>query len=327
MKSLRLRLVGALGLALFPVTWDGFELLTPTVHAAAPAKPSARTWSRSKTVRLPIQLDDRVRTNLSEIKLFVKTTGPEWVLVQSAPPSQTSFDYRAEKDGECSFMFVMVDMKGRSNPANFESRPPHQVIVVDTTPPELSVMPLPIGNRGIFLQCQVRDENPDLTSVKAEYLVDDNDWRPLELAGIDMPGIFKIPQPNILEGKVRVSAKDKAGNSSQRVIDLGDPTKSFVVQDKPAVKPLIEVEPQILHLPDAPEPTAGRVSAKLAEPNGRNDFESYRPVNGYNPNRPKQEEPARLAKADATDPVSIPEVAPAIVDPKTVDAMRHCFDR
>ena len=112
-------------------------------------------------------------TALSEIKLFVKAPGGDWVLVKAAPPTQTSFDFHAEKDGEYSFMFVTVDKAGRCMPGSLESRPPHQVIIIDTTPPELAVQPLPVANRDIFLQCRMIDANPDLTTLKLEY----SDWR------------------------------------------------------------------------------------------------------------------------------------------------------
>src|SRR5436305_1740247 len=129
-KSFRLRVAGALGLAFFPIPWDLFHLVIPPAYAEAPAKAPPRTWSRSKAVRLPIQLDDRLRATLSEIKLYVKTSGQEWTLVQSAPANQASFDFRAEKDGEYAFMFVTVDKSGHSMPSDLDSRPPHQVIVL-----------------------------------------------------------------------------------------------------------------------------------------------------------------------------------------------------
>jgi len=298
LKSLRFRIAGALGLAFMPLPWNLFHLVMPAAHAEAPAKGAPVTWSKSATIRLPLQTDEKARAHLSEIQLCVKAAGGKWVIAQSGPPTQTAFDYRAERDGLYWFTFVTVDKNGRTVPGDLDARPPHQVIMVDTIAPELSVMPLPVANRDIYLQCRIKDANPDWSSIKLDYMVGENSWLPMELAQLDTPGVFRIPHASVLEGKVRATAGDRAGNVAQRVIDLGDPTQSFVVNDPPKARPETEqvshkqapqTDPTVRKLPDAPEKTVG-----------------------YNPNMPKRTDVA-------IDPVAIPDAPPAIVDPKTVE--------
>ncbi|MCE9533470.1 MAG: hypothetical protein K8T89_20445, partial [Planctomycetes bacterium] len=240
MNSFRLRLAGALGLAFIPMPWNMFHLVLPAARAEAPAVQSPRTFSRSPVVRLPLQIDDRTRASLAEIKLFVKGPGADWVLAQAAPASVTNFDFRADKDGEYAFMFVTVDKGGRTAPSNLNSRAPHQVILIDSTAPQLSVVPLPVANRDIYLQCRMTDANPDWTSVKLEYAIGENQWRLMDQANPESPGVFRIPHASVLEGKVRASACDKAGNVAVRIIDLGDPTKTYGTVERP----LVPVEPK-----------------------------------------------------------------------------------
>ena len=252
-----------LGLCLFPTNWDFLPLIVPALHAQPPAKPAPRTFSKSASIRLPIHMDDKTRANLAEIKLYVRTPATDWVMIQSAPATQTSFDYRAEADGEYLFMFVTVDKSGRVAPPRLDSRPPHQIILVDTTPPQLTVYPLPVANRDIFLKCEMRDANPDTSSIKLEYLFAEGEWRSMDLVSPDTPGVFRIPYASVLESKVRATARDRAGNVAYRVIDLGDPTQPYV-HSKPVPLPndVIKIDPQILPAPTGPIQTAYKTAVR-----------------------------------------------------------------
>ena len=296
-NSLRFRIAGALGLAFFPLPWSHFHLVIPAAYAEAPAKAAPCTWSRSTSIRLPLQTDDKARAHLAEIRLYVKAPGSsDWVLAQAGTPTQTSFDYRAERDGAYAFTFVTVDKAGRSLPGDLDARPPHQVIVVDTIAPELSVMPLPVANRDIYLQCRIKDANPDWSSIKLEHMIGENAWQPMDLAQLDTPGVFRIPHASVLEGKVRATGRDKAGNMAMRIVDLGDPTQSFVVNE-----PKAEPETQQVAHKMVPRPAEPAIQ-KLPEAQ----------PSAYNPNQSR--------KRDHADPVTIPDAAPAIVDPKMLDA-------
>lgn len=320
----RWTLAGVLGLGLFPLPWDLFPLVIPAAQAQAQSA-TPRTFAPTTAIRLPIQIDDKTRGVLRELKLYVKAPGADWVCCQTATPAQTAFDYKAEKEGEHAFMFVLVAKDGRTSPASLDSRPPHQIIVVDTTKPVLNVQPLPYANREIFLQCQMLDANPDLASVKLEYDAGDNQWKPMDLAKPDSPAVFRIPFAGVLEGKVRATARDKAGNVAQRVIDLGDPTRSMTAVPK-ANEPV--ALPNDLAKPD-PRPNVppvnvsdpGTVQSGYRSAPATNDaldlkipdVDPRTPANGPNLSRTLTDKPK-----EPVDPLAIPDLnAPPIVDPKT----------
>ena len=190
-------------------------------------------FTKNAALRLPVQLDERSRAEVAQVKLFVRGPSGRWECVHTAPATQTAFDFRAPADGEYLFTFVTVDRRGNANPASVEASPPHRAVVVDTTPPEVAAMPIPMkGERA--LQCQVREANPDWTSLKVQYLAPDRSWQPLAPAGPDTPTVFRVPTPSVLEGRIQVTAADRAGNRTVRDIDLGDLTAPLGLP-KPAV--------------------------------------------------------------------------------------------
>ncbi len=75
MKSIRLQIAGALGLAFLPLPWEMFHLVMTPVHAQAPAQAPPPGWSHKRLIRLPLQMSEQTRANLTEIKLYVKAAG------------------------------------------------------------------------------------------------------------------------------------------------------------------------------------------------------------------------------------------------------------
>lgn len=191
-------------------------------------------FTKSPALRLPVQLDERSRAEVSAVKLYVRGPDGRCECAQTAPPTQTAFDYRAPGDGEYQFTFVTVDRRGVASPANVEAAAPHRVVVVDTTAPDVTAQP--VTHRGEkFLQCQVRDANPDWASLRVVYLTPDNIWKPLLPAAADTPNLFRVPTPGVFESKIEVTVADRAGNKTTRPIDLGDPTTSPALPSRPAV--------------------------------------------------------------------------------------------
>jgi hypothetical protein len=190
---------------------------------SAAAQSPRPIYTKNGALRLPVQLDERSRAEIAQVKLYVRGPSGKWECVQTAPSSQTAFDFRAPADGEYLFTFVTVDRRGNANPPSVEAAPPHRMVIVDSTPPDVAAQPIPFhGERA--LQCQVRDANPDWTSLKVSYLAADNTWQALAVAAPDTPTVFRVPNPSVLESRIRVTAADRAGNRTMREIDLGDPT-------------------------------------------------------------------------------------------------------
>ena len=194
--------------------------------AAAQSPPPI--FTKNAALRLPVTLDERSRAEVAQVKLFVRGPAGRWECVQTAPSSQTSFDFRAATDGEYHFTFVTVDRRGNTNPPSVESAPPHRAVVVDTTAPLVAIQPTTVrGERA--LQCQVRDAHPDWTSLKVSYLATDNTWKPLAVAAPETPNVFRVPSPAVFESKLQVTAADRAGNRTLQEMDLGDPTASMAM--------------------------------------------------------------------------------------------------
>ncbi|WP_029629738.1 hypothetical protein [Zavarzinella formosa] len=182
--------------------------------------------TKNATLRLPVQIDERTRPQVAEVKLYVRPLNGNWQCVQTLPPTAGAFDFKATADGTYAFTFVTVDRRGKSEPANLDAVPPHRIVVVDTTPPEVSAQPIPLKGEK-FLQVHVRDQNPDWASLRVMYLAPDQSWQPLTVAAADTPTVFRVPNAGVFESKIRVFAADRAGNSTNRDLDLGDPTANF----------------------------------------------------------------------------------------------------
>lgn len=194
------------------------------VYAQAPT--AKKVYTSRTSFSLPVRIDDRDRGDLKELKLYVKVLPGDWVCRETAPPTQAKFAFQANRDGEYWFTFVTVDKSGRMSPSDLDREPTGLVVVVDTQPPEVDVGPLPVASGEVFLQCTLRDANPDYASVRMEYN-DGRDWKSLEPLA-NTAGVFRVPNDNVLKGQVRVTAADKAKNEVVRVVDLGKTVDSRV---------------------------------------------------------------------------------------------------
>jgi hypothetical protein len=197
--------------------------LAPVAFGQDPEPKDVRKIYTPKTeFKLPVQIDDKERADLTGLKLFVKAVPGAWECKDSAPADQKLFFFRAPHDGEYWFSFATVDKAGAVTPANPDRVPPGLIVVVDTRPPEISLHPLPTPSGPNYLQCKLIDANPDYDSIKVEYATATKsgmDWHPLEPVA-DTPGVFQVPDKSVLSARVRVHAADRAGNVTDREIDL-----------------------------------------------------------------------------------------------------------
>jgi hypothetical protein len=202
---------------------------------AAAGQGPAPIFTKNSALRLPVQLDERARADVAEVKLYVRGPTGRWECAQTAPPTQTAFDYKALGDGEYWFTFVTVDRRGNATPGNLDACAPHRKVIVDSTPPDVSAQPIPINGGEKALQCQVRDAHPDWSTLRVVYQSADGTWQPLTVAAPDMPTVFRIPSPSVLESKLQVTVADRAGNRTTREIDLSDPTVPLGLPGKAAL--------------------------------------------------------------------------------------------
>jgi len=225
-----------------------------------------KTFTKTATFKLPIQMEDRVRAGLKEVQLYVKSGSGDWVRQEAVPPSTPHFDYRVPADGEFWFSLVTVDRYGKATPADVSSEPPALRVIVDTRPPAVEVQP-GMGPDGSFLiRCNAVDANMDGNTLKAVAKAVDGD-RPLVAV---QPGIFKVNATD-LDLPIHVSATDMAGNVGSKEITGRELFAAVAPPASPPVAP--PLTPPIItsgipttqpSLPGAlPPPSAGTKPAPL----------------------------------------------------------------
>lgn len=247
------------------VKWAVMVALLAAGPAAAQAPKGVQTVHTNRvSFTLPVRIDDRDRAELRELKFYAKAMqGPrsgEWAVVETAPPTKSKFGYRVTQDGEYWFAFVTVDKAGRVAPADLDKATPGLVVVVDTKAPDVDVQRMPAASGEVFLQCNIRDANPDYSGLRLEYKGIDRAWHALEQSP-DAPGVFRVPDKSVLRGVLRATAADKAGNQTVREIDLGrdQPTMTAAVAKVVVPPPAPPVTPP-------PPPPAPQVVAKAPPP-------------------------------------------------------------
>jgi hypothetical protein len=182
-----------------------------------------KSYMAKSALYLPVIVDERKRSSLREILLYVKD-GPEapWLLKQKAPPSVTGFEYRLPQDGEYWFNVVTIDQAGKSEPADVALEAPAVIVVLDTCGPQVDLKPLQqcaACNDGMCVKCEVRDANPNPFQTRFEYQTGDHVWRSLEPMA-NQPDCFCIPKQAVLTGLVKISCCDRAMNTTVKEFSL-----------------------------------------------------------------------------------------------------------
>jgi hypothetical protein len=199
----------------------------PQAAAGRLQKMPDRTYMAKNSFKLPVIIDDGVRASLREIQLWVKEspTSP-WRMADKASASATSFNYRLAQDGEYWFNVVTVDQQGRTTPADVTREMPEVIIVLDTQGPQVDLHLLActeLSNEGLVVHCDVQDANPNPFQTRLEYQTGDHVWRAAEVLP-NQPECFLIPKQAVLTGMVKVTASDRALNSTIREFNLATVT-------------------------------------------------------------------------------------------------------
>ena len=154
---------------------------------AAPARSSRATtlYHKSRSFRIPFNVDPADRPRLKEVQLWVsEDTGFTWKMVSRTTPDRPSFTFRARATPNTGSRCGLSTRKGSLYPSEDEKLEPSMKVVVDTSPPSLVLEP--DGRRGSLaaVRWEVRDEHLDLKSLVLEYQVEGGrDWR----TGADPP--------------------------------------------------------------------------------------------------------------------------------------------
>lgn len=192
---------------------------TPTSVRSLTTMPK-RIYTKTAEFKLPIQMDDKTRSNLDRVCLYVKCGDAAWVRQETGPASMPYFLYRVPQDGEYLFSLTTIDKMGKMSPADVALEPPALRVLVDTKAPMLDVNPWTSPQGEICLRCNVIDANPDPASLKVMAKIPGGDRMLVPYPG--QPGVFKTAGPEMLTASLVVTASDLAGNQTMREVRLSD---------------------------------------------------------------------------------------------------------
>jgi hypothetical protein len=132
---------------------------------------SPEPWHVNTTrFQIPIKILPERRAEIRELVLYVSTNqGQSWEMAARATPDKEAFPFIAPGDGTYWFSVAIIDHKGQQEPHDPMQAAVGQRIVIDTVKPEVrSLLALWQGNE-IEVRWDVREEHPDLGSLKLEY--------------------------------------------------------------------------------------------------------------------------------------------------------------
>ncbi|MFL5327400.1 MAG: hypothetical protein ACJ8C4_00670 [Gemmataceae bacterium] len=180
-------------------------------------------YTSNAVVKVPIRMSDADRAKIKSVKFYVKGPNGTWKLQETGSAKTEQFTFQAPADGEYWFAFP-TDDDGRAD--STEHLMPVLIVVIDTKAPEMVVQPLVVASGQTYVQCMMRDANPDPATLTCDYELPDGTWKPLLALGADTPGVYRSADGS-LPNKIRVKGKDKAGNEATQMVALSAPPSAI----------------------------------------------------------------------------------------------------
>lgn len=176
---------------------------------------SERDW------QIPITLTEQIRKEAQSLTLYVSNDqGKSWKKETSAKPTDEFFKYVAPQDGIYWFSVSFVNRAGQTVPAKETDLQPQLKIVVDTKRPEIKVQALERMNDQVTVSWDVKDDYLDLNSLTLQYRAKgDNAWKAVALTPVSS-GRKQFSTGVTGPVSVRVTAKDKAGNQGEDLVEI-----------------------------------------------------------------------------------------------------------
>jgi hypothetical protein len=196
-------------LALLP-----FGIHPPACPAQATG-PDGTYYARQYTFFIPFQVDPGER-RVREVQLYAsENKGANWEQVATAKPGDTRFSYTARHDGTYWFTVRTLDHDNRGYPPTLEQAQPRLKVCVDTQPPVVTLRPVQSPDGPVAVEWEVRDENPDVESLRLEYRpAGSGDWQPLSIQKALRGQRAWNPGTNA-PLDLRLQARDLAGNPGE----------------------------------------------------------------------------------------------------------------
>jgi hypothetical protein len=212
----RVRLATVL-LGIFPAT----GLFAPPSGQAASAPRTAKIlYHSSRTFRIPVNIAAADRARIKEVQLCVSSdSGYEWKVVNQISPDRPSFTFKAQKDAEYWFATRVVDTEGKLFPPDDRKVEPGMKVIVDTSPPLVTLDSRDRSGTVASVSWEVKDENLDITSLTLEYQVEGvAEWRQVPLRRPALIGGEKWDAGTAEPLRVRLRVSDKAKNEQSATL-------------------------------------------------------------------------------------------------------------
>jgi hypothetical protein len=262
-------------------------------------------YTNNAVVKVPIRMSEADRAKIKSVKFYVKAPNGTWKLQETGSAKTEQFTFQAPADGEYWFAFP-TDDDGRAD--STEHLMPVLIVVIDTKAPEIVVQPLMVASGQTYVQCMMRDANPDPATLTCDYELADGTWKPLLALGTDTPGVYRSADGS-LPNKIRVKGKDKAGNEATQMVALAAPQSA--IKQIPTPTP-----PQgVIPVPALPVPApAAAVTIDpmpaLPVPASPNDY----PTPCLPATEPRVTEKPSLSTPPVAPPASVPPITRQVVN-------------
>ncbi|HQR42024.1 MAG TPA: hypothetical protein PLX97_05055 [Gemmatales bacterium] len=215
---------------------------------------SERDW------QIPITLSEPIRKEAQSLTLFVSNDlGKTWKKEATAKPSDDFFKYLAPSDGIYWFSVSFVNKSGQTVPPKETDLQPQLKIVVDTKRPEVKLQTVERTGEQVTVQWDVKDDHLDLNSLTLQYRSKgDNAWKAVSLTPV-ASGKKQFSTGAMTAVEVRVSAKDKAGNTGEDRLEVAATSPTVVTANQ--VSPSQPVTSQLTGQGSPPAPAVPLLGA------------------------------------------------------------------
>lgn len=178
--------------------------------------------SREKAFRVPFSVPPLERPRLAEVQLYFSIDrGNTWKQYSAVKPDDESFTFAARGDGEYWFTVRTLDRERRLYPSTLTGVDPGLRVIVDTTPPDVSLKALDTAADQIGIEWDIADDNLDLSSLRAEFRSEaSSSWYPV---AIDARARGQAAWRPGVGGRIiiRLRVLDRAGNEGVKEVEVG----------------------------------------------------------------------------------------------------------
>lgn len=177
-------------------------------------------YSQHLAFRIPLNLSDQDRQRCKAIRLFVsQDQGETWVRHSDGSPDMRLVTFRAKQDGTFWFTLAVVTPDGVQEPADVRTVEPGLKVVVDSTPPNLTLKPVKntSGKRGV--RWEVNEEHLDPLSLRvAVWRQGATEWELEQVRHPENQLVWFDEEDQVQ--KIQAMICDRAGNQSIQQVDI-----------------------------------------------------------------------------------------------------------